>query len=150
MPQKLIIILLKENQVREIERIEENFMRKLLNTSRGCPITQLYVTLGQIPARFAMMRIRLSFLRYILNEDEDSAILRVTQLQLKYPTKGDWVSTCVQNLKQLEISQSFEEIKQMKINQFDKLLKIRIEKTGLNYLTSRQGIKGGEMHYSKI
>ena len=141
---------LKENQVREIERIEENFMRKLLNTSRGCPITQLYLTLGQIPARFAMMRIRLSFLRYILNEDEDSAILRVTQLQLKYPTKGDWVSTCVQNLKQLEISQSFEEIKQMKINQFDKLLKIRIEKTALNYLTSRQGIKGGEMHYSKI
>ena len=43
----------------------------------------------------------------LLNEDEDSATFRVTQLQLKYPTKGDWVSTCVQNLKQLEIKKKF-------------------------------------------
>ena len=88
--------------MREIERIEENFMRKLLNTSRGCPITQSYLTLGQIPAQFAMMRIRLAFLKYFLNEDEDSIIFRVTQLQLEYPTKGDWVSTCVHNLKQIK------------------------------------------------
>ena len=38
---------LKEKELREIERIEEKFMRKLLKTSIGCPITQLYLTLGQ-------------------------------------------------------------------------------------------------------
>ena len=60
---------LKETELREIERIEETFMRKLLKTSKGCPIVQLYLRLGEIPARFAIMRMQLSFLQYILKED---------------------------------------------------------------------------------
>ena len=141
---------LKEKELREIERIEEQFMRKLLNTSKGCPITQLYLTLGQIPARFAIIRIRLTFLKYILNEDQESMIFKVLHLQLANPTNGDWASTCIENLKQLEISQTFEEIKCMKIQLFMKMLNSRIEKVALHYLTSRQGIKGGEMIYSKL
>ena len=141
---------LKENELRELERIEENFMRKLLKTSKGCPIVQLYLTLGQIPARFAIMRIRLSFLHYILNEDEESMILKILHLQLKNPTRGDWVSICVDNLKQLDISESFQNIKIMKKNKFDKLLKVRIDIIALQYLTSRQGKKGGEMSYTEI
>ena len=94
---------MKEKELREIERMEETFMRKLLNTSKGCPITQLYLTLGQIPARFPIMKMRLLFLKYILNEDENTIIYKVLQLQLKHPTKGDWAYTCVDNLKQLEI-----------------------------------------------
>ena len=104
---------LKENELREIERIEETFMRKILNTSKGCPIVQLYLTLGQIPARFAIMRMRLSFLQCILKEDEESMISNVLHLQLKNPTRGDWASTCVDNLRQLEITESFQEIRNM-------------------------------------
>ena len=128
---------LKEKELREIERIEEQFMRKLLNTSKGCPITQLYLTLGQIPARFAIIRIRLTFLKYILNEDQESMIFKVLHLQLANPTNGDWASTCIENLKQLEISQTFEEIKCLKIQLFMKMLNSRIEKVALHYLTSR-------------
>ena len=43
---------LKESEIRRIERIEEGFMRKILQTSRGCPITQLYLEIGKAPARF--------------------------------------------------------------------------------------------------
>ena len=125
-------------------------MRKLLNPSKGCPITQLYLTLGQIPARFPIMKMRLLFLKYILNEDENSMIYKVLQLQLKHPTKGDWASTCVDNLKQLEIEASFQDIKIMKMSKFEQILKTRINKTALGYLTSRQRIKGGEMSYSDI
>ena len=141
---------LKENELREIERIEETFMRKILNTSKGCPIVQLYLTLGQIPARFAIMRMRLSFLQCILKEDEESMISNVLHLQLKNPTRGDWASTCVDNLRQLEITESFDEIRNMKKNTFDKMLKSRIDKIALHYLTSKQGQKGGEMLYTQI
>ena len=43
---------LKENELRQIERIEEGYMRKILKTTKGCPITSLYLALGQTPARF--------------------------------------------------------------------------------------------------
>ena len=78
---------LKEKELRKIERIEETFMRKLLKTSKGCPITQLYLTLGQIPARFAIKKMRLLFLKYILHQDDNSMINRVFQLQVKHPTQ---------------------------------------------------------------
>ena len=49
---------LKENELRQIERIEESFLRKVLNTTKGCPITQLYLEMGQIPARFVIQKMR--------------------------------------------------------------------------------------------
>ena len=45
---------LKENELRTLERIEEEFLRKLLKTGRGCPVSQLYLETGHVPARFAM------------------------------------------------------------------------------------------------
>ena len=45
---------LRESEIREIEQIEENFMGKLVKTSKGCPITQIDLELGQIPARFKL------------------------------------------------------------------------------------------------
>ena len=68
---------LKENELRVIERIEEGYMRKLVKTTAGCPIVQLYLELSQIPARFAIMRSRLLFLK------EDSRISLFVKLQLE-------------------------------------------------------------------
>ena len=61
---------LKEREIRSLERIEENFLRKLLKTGVGCPITQLYLEVGQIPGRFEIIKMRLIFLKNILNEDK--------------------------------------------------------------------------------
>ena len=65
---------LKESEIRRIERIEEVFMRKILQTSRGCPIIQLYLEIGQAPARFEIQKMRLLYLKYILDEEEDSIL----------------------------------------------------------------------------
>ena len=54
---------LKETEIRELERIEESFMRRILNTTKGCPIIQIYIELGQIPARFDIIKIILFFLK---------------------------------------------------------------------------------------
>ena len=80
----------KEKEVRQIERIEEEYMRKILNTSRGCPITQLYLEYGQYPARFEIQKRRLLYLKYILEQPEDSLIKKIFNLQISEPTRGDW------------------------------------------------------------
>ena len=54
---------LTENQLRIIERIEEGFIRKILKTERGCPISQLYLETGQWPARFQIIKLRMLFLK---------------------------------------------------------------------------------------
>ena len=54
---------LKETEIRQLERIEEGFLRKMFKTSKGCPITQLYLESGLIPARFAIKKCRLLFIK---------------------------------------------------------------------------------------
>ena len=92
---------LKETEIRQLERIEETFLRKMFKTSKGCPISQLYLESGHIPARFEIQKIRLLFLQYILQENSESRIQKFLLLQLKEPTRGDWASSCLQNLKNL-------------------------------------------------
>ena len=75
---------LKENEIRQIERIEESYMRQLLKTTKGCPITQMYLKLGHTPARFDIFKLRLLFLKYIL--DQGSLIQKKLYLQLEQPT----------------------------------------------------------------
>ena len=94
---------LKEKELRIIEKIEERFMRSLLKTTTGCPIVQLYLELGQIPARYQIMKLRLLFLKSILHEKEDSRLSLFLNLQLKESKKGDWISTCMADLKTLSI-----------------------------------------------
>jgi hypothetical protein len=58
--------------------------------------------------------MRLLYLKKILHEDEESQLLKFFLLQLEFPTKGDWASTILVDLKELGISKSLEEIKLMK------------------------------------
>jgi hypothetical protein len=57
-----------ENQLRNIERIEEGYLRQVLKTPKGCPIAQLYLETGQWPARFEVQNSRLLFLKTIMGE----------------------------------------------------------------------------------
>ena len=50
---------LKESQIRQLERIEESFLKKIFQTSAKCPIVQLYLEIGHLPARFYIQKSKL-------------------------------------------------------------------------------------------
>ena len=135
---------LKEKEVRQLERIEEQFMRKVLNTTKGCPIVSLYLALGHIPARFEIQKLRLLYLKYILTEKENSLVRRFLYLQLEMPTKGDWASRCLGDLKDLKMPGSIKEIEEMSYKEYKKLLKMKIKEKALEYLKNKVRSKGKE------
>jgi hypothetical protein len=141
---------LKESEVRQLERLEERFLRQMFRTSKGCPISQLYLESGHIPARFEVKKIRLLFLQYILQENNDSLIHRFLKLQFKNPTRGDWASSCVQDLKYLEIEISIKDIQMLTKTQFNKILKESIQSKALKYLINKRGSKGQEIRYLEL
>ena len=141
---------LTENQLRRIEKIEEKYMRKIFQTGRGCPNVQMYLEYGQWPARFELKKMRCLFLKKILKEKKSSQIYRFFELQLKNPIKGDWVSTCLNDLSELEIKETLEEINEMSAYRFKKLLKSKIEIKALEYLQRKRGSKGKEIRYTKL
>ena len=141
---------LKENELRTLERIEEKFIRKLLKTSRGCPISQIYLETGHIPARFEIYRRRCLFFKDILDGNPESMIYKFIMVQHKHPTRGDWVSSCLRDLRYLDINFSLEEIQVLKKTEFRKILKQSIEKKALEYLLEKRGSKGCEIQYSSM
>ena len=141
---------LSEYQLRRIERIEEKFLRKIFKTTRSCPIVQMYLEFGQYPARFELKKMRCLFLKQILNQERNSQLYQFFQLQLKNPVKGDWVTTCLNDLKELKINETLEEIENMSKNKFKNLVKSKILKNALEYLLSKQGSKGQEIAYTSL
>ena len=141
---------LKENEIRQLERIEESFLRQVLKTTKGCPINQLYLSVGHYPARFEIQRIRLLYLKYILDEEDDSLLSKFLRMQLENKTRGDWASTCLNDLKKLGISKTLIEIKTMSKFKFSKLVKDKIIPNAFKYLISRQGSKGIENNFSEL
>ena len=96
------------------------------------------------------MKLRCLFLKTILQQDEKSQLYRFFLLQKKYPIKGDWVSSCLKDLSNLEISESLEEIKIMSRNKFKNLVKSRIQIKALEYLQTKRGSKGEEIEYKNL
>ena len=141
---------LKESEIRQLERIEESYMRQLLKTTKGCPITQIYLDLGQIPARFYIYKMRLLFLKHILNQKSDSLIQNFFNLQLEQPTKGDWASACINDLKQMDINLSLKEISEMKLAKYQNLVRRKCKLNAFEYLMKKRGSKGKEIHYLEL
>ena len=138
---------LKENELRSIERIEESYLRQMISTRRFCKISLLYLEFGIWPARFEIMRCRLLFLKYILNQNKKSTIYRFLQIQMQSKLKGDWVFMCLSDLSELKIEMNFEEITIMKIDKFKTLLKEKIISRAFHYLKSNIQNKGKEITY---
>ena len=141
---------LKEKELRIFERIEENFMRKLLQTRASCPVVQLYLELSHIPARFAITKSRLFFLKSILNEKEESRIHQFVKLQLDEGRKGDWIWTCIEDLKDIGFKEPLKEIKEMKTFKFRKIVKERLKEKAFKYLLNKQRNKGKEIKYNEF
>ena len=97
---------------------------------------------GHIPARLEIQKTRLLYLQYILQQPEDSSLLKFLLLQFEFPTRGDWASTCTTDMRKLKIELTLDEIRIMTKYKFTKLLKEKIHISALEYLTEKQGIKG--------
>ena len=121
-----------------------------MKTSSGCPINQLYLEVGLTPGRFEIIKTRLLYLRYILNQNEESRLLKFFEAQQNNPRKGDWVSMCQQNMKEIHIDISMKEIKEMKETKFRSLLKEKIRFAALEYLKENRKTKGNELDYRSL
>ena len=81
-----------------------------------------YLELGCIPFSKLIMKRRILFVHYILNENENSILHRFFKTQLKNKHKKDWVTQVQDDLSKLDICQDLESLKQWKRGKLKSLL----------------------------
>ena len=140
---------LTNNDIRTIERIEEECLSKILETGKNCPVTLLYLETGQLPAKFQIQIMMLNFLKYILDQEKDSLIYKFFRAQCQNPTKGDWVSNTKKIMQEKEMNESFEDISVMKRQTFRKYVNKKVKKMGFQYLVGQIKSKGQEIEFGQ-
>ena len=110
-------------------------LRKTFSAHSKTPLETLYLESGNIPIRFILMSRRLNFLHYILNEDDDSLLRSFFTAQRESPVRGDWVMTVTEDMKELGIDLTMEEIAGISKLRFKEIIKNKVETKALQYLT---------------
>ena len=79
---------LKKEDLKILEKITEEFMRKILKTSKTCPIIAMYSHLGFWLPENKIMESKLRFLYHLEHVGEKAVSFRVLQEQKRLKMKG--------------------------------------------------------------
>ena len=125
---------LNKSQLDELEEVDKLLIRKILNAPISACIESLYLELGLTPIHIIVKSRRVKYLHYLVRLNESEMLYRVFQAQWKYPVKDDWTTTVKQDLIDLKINLSLDEIKEQTDWSFKRLVKIRTKDYTLEYL----------------
>ena len=129
-----------------LEEVDEMLLRNILECPRSTPTEMLYLELNCLPVRFILIKRRLHFLYYILNQDRSSLIFTFYQAQMRNSSKGDWTTTVQEDLEILGIEKEIEQLGSMSENGFSKLISGQIEKEALKYLNREKSVHSKVKH----
>ena len=104
-------------ETKPLEQIDE-ILRKILETSSSSPKCMMYLETGCKPIRFIIQARRLVYLQHILKEDPDSLLSKFFPAQDSQPLKNDWALTCKNDMNELELNHTYEEIRNMSVQKF--------------------------------
>ena len=125
---------LQINDIKHLEQIDETLLRKIFECPKTTPKCFLYLETGCTPIRYIIICRRLMFLQYILKEDTDSLISQFFYSQDSNPVKNYWALTCREDLNNLDIKLSFQEIRCLSKNKFKNIVKKAISEKTFEYL----------------
>ena len=129
---------LTKSEIEELESVDERLLRKVLESPVSTPKEMLYLELGVLPIGFIIRMRRLNFLKYSLDEDENSLIHTFLKAQLEDPNPNDWGQSCLKDLEMLNLNLEVEEIKAMPKSTFRNIIKKQTNKKGLEYLNKKK------------
>lgn len=129
---------LTNKDISKLESVDEALLRRILSAHSKTPLELLYLETGNIPIRFIIMARRLNFLWYILNEEEDLLIRRCLEAQMDHPSRGNWVKTVTEDMKDLEINLDKPTIDQIEGTDkltFKQIIKSKVQRKAFEHLT---------------
>ena len=112
-----------EKDIRILERCDEILLSKILGCDSNSSNAMKYLDLGVAPLCFEIMKRKLSFLQYILQQNKDTMLHQVFKATWDNPLKNDFVMTCKKYLEVLEINLTFEVIQLLSKFSFWHILK---------------------------
>ena len=127
-----------DKDVRILEQCDEMLLNRILDCDSKSSNAMKYLDLGVVPIRFEIMKRKLGFLQYILQQNKESMIYNILKETIESSVKNDFVYTCKKYLKILDLDISFEEIAKMSKFSFMKIVKVKTKCAAFAYLEEQK------------
>ena len=101
---------LSDKNIRSLEQTDEILLAKILDSEANTSNVFKYLELGVYPVRYEIMKRKILFLHYLLQQHKHSMIYKVLESTRQNPLNNDFVKTCEKYLKQLDMNPTFEQI----------------------------------------
>ena len=104
---------LSDKNIRGLEQTDEILLSRILESDANTSNIFKYLELGILPVRFEIIKRKILFLQYILQQEETSMVYQVFKTTCENSIKNDFVKTCEKYLTTLEINLTFSDIQNM-------------------------------------
>ena len=109
---------LSAKDVKKLAKVDEDFWRNVLKTDHTVPKALIYLEIAIEDVDTIIRKRRLMFLKYILDQEEESLVKKIYLLQKRSPKKGDWINLVKEDLNALNIDSSEKVIGSMSKKEF--------------------------------
>ena len=139
-------INITETDLTNLQKPDTMLQRELLSVSGNPSKAFMSLELGFVPVKYVIMYKRLTFLHYILNENTTSTLKQVYDVLKCDSRRGDFYCLVQKDMKDTEITQNEEEIKQFKEEKWKEYVKHKVTKLALKMLVNENLTKEKTMH----
>ena len=143
---------LTSSQLKELESVDKLLLRKLFDARFSTPTEALYLELGIVPLKYILQGRRLMFLHYLMNLDEDEMLYKFFSAQRNNPGRNDWIQTILQDINDLQLNMSIDEIKLCPRSKFKIIVREKCGTTAFKSLmvSKNSHSKLAQLSYSKL
>ena len=138
--------------IEQLEIVDQSLIRRILEAPCSTPTASLYLEMGCLPIRYIIKTRRIMYLHYILNQEENSLLVKFFQAQKDDPVKGDWTNQVQSDMKDIGLELTMNEIKSLSKDSFRNTVKKAVEITAVAWLLSEKAKKSKlkELEYEKL
>ena len=141
---------LTKSEIDELEEVDENLLRRILETGKCTPKVLLYLELGCTPIRFIIMKRRIMFLHYIMHQEKESLLYKFFLAQYNHPVRGDWWLTVKEDMDILGLNLSLDQISTISKHSLKQMVNKKTDAKALQFLNSLKGNKARQVTHTKL
>ena len=130
---------LTKNEVEQLEDLDQILLRKILKTPSSVPSQALYLELGCQNIGTMIKSRRLTYLHYLIKENDSTMLHKFFWTQWNFPTKrNEWTEQVKMNLEEFGLSADLDILKAISINQFKNKVKKTTKEVAFFYFLERK------------
>ena len=143
---------LTQKNIEDLEKPDKVLKEKLFESNASKYFLFFYLEFGILPAKYVILKKRLKFLKYVLDEDIESMIRRVYEEQKNESRKGDFSYLTKSDFDELKMKITEDDIRKHTKASWNKLINQEMENVALSHLIEENKTKTKTKHiqYEKL